>query len=280
MKNTLCTRRSTVRALARSLRSGRRQLIRGASVLAAAATLTGMPTAAADPDAAAQAERDHRNILWKIVHDRCEAGYQRTGAYAPCALVDENAGTVLYKTDFDPYQYLLMPLARVTGIEDPALQEPMSPNYLQDAWAARTLLTSGLNNRLREPDIVLAINSQNSRTQDQLHIHISCASPATAEALKTVDAGEYSDWKPLSTQLKGQTYQALAVTADTLKSKNLFQDVYAKVIGDNRTMADTSVALVNLAPDQFLLLLVEGTENQPIQAEDLQDHDCSLANTG
>ncbi|MBO0881093.1 MAG: CDP-diacylglycerol diphosphatase [Mycobacterium sp.] len=237
-----------------------------------------MPTAAADPDAPAKAARD-RNILWKIVHDRCEAGYQRTGAYAPCALVDENAGTALYKVDFDPYQYLLLPLARVTGIEDPALQEPTSPNYLQDAWAARTLLTSGLNNRLREPDIVLAINSQNSRDQDQLHIHISCASRATAEALKTVDAAEYGGWKPLSTQLNGQTYQALAVTADTLKSKNLFHDVYAKVIGDDSKMEDASVALVNLAPDQFLLLLLERTEDRRIQAESLQDHNCSLANT-
>jgi CDP-diacylglycerol pyrophosphatase len=269
-----------MRALAQNLRSGRRQLIRSALVLAAAATLPGMPTAAADPDAADSPATAHRNILWTIVHDRCEVGYQRTGAYAPCALVDENAGTALYKVDFDPYQYLLLPLARVTGIEDFALQEPTGHNYLQDAWAARTLVTSGLNSRLREPDIVLAINSQNSRTQDQLHIHISCASPATAAALKTVDAADYGGWKPLSTQLNGQTYQALAVTADILKSKNLFQDVYAKVIGDDRKMEDASVALVNVAPDQFLLLLVEGTENQPIQAEDLQDHNCSLANAG
>jgi CDP-diacylglycerol pyrophosphatase len=268
-----------VRALAQSLRSGRRQLIRGALALAAAATLTGVPTAAADPDAAATAESD-RNILWKIVHDRCEIGYQRTGAYAPCALVDENAGTVLYKADFDPNQYLLMPLARVTGIEDSALQEPTSPNYLQDAWAARTLLTSRLNNKLRERDIVLTINPENARTQDQLHIHISCASPATSAALETVDAAEYGGWKRLSTQLDGHTYQAIAVSADTLKSKNLFHDIYAKMIGDGRKMGHASVAVVNVAPDQFLLLLAEGTENQQIQAESLQDHNCALANTG
>jgi CDP-diacylglycerol pyrophosphatase len=249
-------------------------------LVAATTPLTGVPAVAADPVAADSPATADRNVLWKIVHDRCQVGYQRTGMYAPCALVDEDSGTALYKADFDPYQYLLLPLAPITGIEDPALQEPTSRNYLQDAWAGRILLTSRINNTLPESDIVLAINPQNARSQDQLHIHISCASPTTAAALKTVDATEYGGWKPLSTQLNDQAYQALAVTADTLKSKNLFQDVYAKVTGDGRKMEHTAVAVVNVAPDQFLLLVAEGTSDEPVAAETLQDHKCSLANTG
>jgi CDP-diacylglycerol pyrophosphatase len=253
-------------------------------VLAAAAALTGMPTVAADSAAADSPATADRNTLWKIVHDRCQVSYQRTGAYAPCALVDQNAGTALLKTIHDPYAYNLLPLAPVSGLEDPALQESTSHNYLQDAWAARILVTSRLNNTLPESGITLTINPQNTRLQDQLHIHISCASPSTAAALKTVDAAEYRSWKLLPMQLNRQTYQALAVTADTLKSKNLFQDVHAKVTGDDRKMEYAGVAVVNVAPDQFLLLVAEGTSDQPMTPETtpetLQDHNCSLANTG
>jgi CDP-diacylglycerol pyrophosphatase len=266
-----------VRTLSQNLRSGRRWIIRATLLVAAAAALTGVPTVAADPMIDNLTDR---NRLWKIVHDRCQLGYQRTGTYAPCTLVDENAGIALYKVDYDPNHYMLVPLDPVTGVEDPALQEPTIHNYLQDTWAARILVTSGLNNRLSESDIILAINPQNVRYQDQLHIHIACASPTAAAALKMVDAAEYRRWKPLPMQLDGQTYQALAVTADTLKSKNLFQDVYAKVIGDDRKMEHAVVAVANVAPDQFLLLVAEGTENRPMRADGLHDHNCSLANAG
>jgi CDP-diacylglycerol pyrophosphatase len=266
-----------MRALGRNLLNSRAWIIPAVLALAAAAPVTTAPTAAADTVAADSADR---NTLWKIIHDGCHANYQRTGAYAPCASVDENSGTALLKASFDPHQYLLIPLAPVTGIEDPALEEPTSRNYLYDAWAGRILVTSQFNNTLPESDIVLTINPQIARTQDQLHIHISCASPATAAALKTVDAAEYGDWKPLATQLHGHTYQARAVTADTLKSKNLFHDVYAKVTGDGEQMGHATVAVVNVAPDQFLLLMAEGTVEEPIAAETLQDHDCSLANAG
>ncbi|WP_269430448.1 CDP-diacylglycerol diphosphatase [Mycobacterium haemophilum] len=253
------------------------RLIRRSVLLAAAiATLTGAPTTAAAPMPPNNPPAASRDALWKIVHDRCELGYQRTGAYDPCTLVDEQSGTALFKASYDPNQYLLLPLARVTGIEDPALQEPASPNYLYDAWAARAFVSSRLNNSLPEPDISLAINPKNARTQDQLHIHISCVSPATAAVLKQVNSAEYVGWKPLPTELKDHTYQALAVNRNTFESKNLFQDVYAKVTADGATMDHASVAVANIAPDQFLLLVAEGTDDQPVAAEELQDHDCSI----
>ncbi|AKN18671.1 CDP-diacylglycerol pyrophosphatase [Mycobacterium haemophilum DSM 44634] len=249
---------------------------RSVLLAAAIATLTGAPTTAAAPMPPNNPPAASRDALWKIVHDRCELGYQRTGAYDPCTLVDEQSGTALFKASYDPNQYLLLPLARVTGIEDPALQEPASPNYLYDAWAARAFVSSRLNNSLPEPDISLAINPKNARTQDQLHIHISCVSPATAAVLKQVNSAEYVGWKPLPTDLKDHTYQALAVNRNTFESKNLFQDVYAKVTADGATMDHASVAVANIAPDQFLLLVAEGTDDQPVAAEELQDHDCSI----
>ncbi|AAK46631.1 CDP-diacylglycerol pyrophosphatase [Mycobacterium tuberculosis] len=217
-----------------------------------------------------------REALWKIVHDRCEFGYRRTGAYAPCTFVDEQSGTALYKADFDPYQFLLIPLARITGIEDPALRESAGRNYLYDAWAARFLVTARLNNSLPESDVVLTINPKNARTQDQLHIHISCSSPTTSAALRNVDTSEYVGWKQLPIDLGGRRFQGLAVDTKAFESRNLFRDIYLKVTADGKKMENASIAVANVAQDQFLLLLAEGTEDQPVAAETLQDHDCSI----
>jgi CDP-diacylglycerol pyrophosphatase len=243
---------------------------------AVVATMVGAPTAAADSAHQNDPSGNH-DALWNIIHDRCEVGYQRTGAYAPCALVDEASGTALYKSDYDPYQFLLLPLTRVTGTEDPALQESTGRNYLADAWAARFLVTSRLNNALPESGVLLTINPKNARTQNQLHIHISCASQATSAALKNVDASQYVRWNQLPADLNGHAYEALAVSRGELESKNLFQDVYAKVTADGKSIENAGIVVANVAPDQFLLLVGEGADGQPVAAETLQDHDCSIA---
>lgn len=236
----------------------------------------GMPIAWTEPSSPNGAAIANRDALWEIVHDRCQPGYRRTGAYAPCALVDEESDIALYKVDFDPYQFLLLPLTRITGIEDPILQNPLSHSYLYDAWVARTLITARLNNLLPESGIVLTINPKNARSQDQLHIHISCASPATRASLKDFDVSEYAFWKPFLIGSDDTVYQALTVSRKKFESKNLFREIYTKVTADGRRMEHATVALVNIAPDQFLLLVGEGTEQQSIAAEHLQDHDCSI----
>lgn len=239
------------------------------------AALIGPSSVGAEPMSPKSPSTADRDALWKIVHDRCDLGYHRTGAYAPCTLVDEESGTALYKVIYDPYQFLLIPLAPVTGTEDLRLQGPTSRNYLYDAWTARALVTSRLNNSLPESDIILAINPKNARSQDQLHIHISCVSPATSAVLKGVDANEYVDWRPLD--FSGHTYQVLALSRNAFETRHLFQDIYKKITADGKQMDHAAVAIANIAPDCFLLLVSEGTEDQPFAAENLQDHDCSIA---
>jgi CDP-diacylglycerol pyrophosphatase len=265
-----------IKAVCPKLPRGGRLVRRGVVTASVVAAVAGAPTGAAAPARPNDPSGDH-DSLWKIVHDRCEIGYQRTGAYAPCALVDEASGTAVFKGAYDPYDFLLLPLARVTGSEDPALQESTGRNYLYDAWAARFLLTSRLNNSLPESDVVLTVNPKNMRTQDQLHIHISCASPTTSAVLKNIDASEYVRWNQLPIDLNGHTYEALAVSRQELESKNLFQDVYMKVTADHTSIENAGIAVANVAPEQFLLLVAEGTEDQPVKADTIQDRECSIA---
>src|ERR1700757_2680511 len=72
--------------------------------------------------------RGDSDALWTIVHDQCVPHEQRASDPAPCALVDLSGGGdrgyVVLKDPVGATQFLLIPTARVTGIESPALLEP------------------------------------------------------------------------------------------------------------------------------------------------------------
>jgi CDP-diacylglycerol pyrophosphatase len=216
--------------------------------------------------------------LWEIIHNQCEPNYVSDGIYAPCSLVDEDTRTVLYKVDNEPYQYLLLPLDRISGVEDSSLLEPPARDYLYESWQARDLVTTRLKNSLAETNLLLAVNSKNSRTQNQLHVHISCVSPATRNVLNNTNLGDYTDWKALPAQINEHTYLAKRITLTELKTRNLFTDINLQVAADREQMQYATVALANLTPNTFLLLLGEGTQDRPVGAEELQDHTCALAN--
>ncbi|HVC56053.1 MAG TPA: CDP-diacylglycerol diphosphatase, partial [Stellaceae bacterium] len=79
--------------------------------------------------------------LWRLVNGACVPDQQQHDNPAPCALVDLHqgvaAGYVVLKDIRGTTQYLVIPTARVTGIEDPKLLRPGMPNYFADAWRER-----------------------------------------------------------------------------------------------------------------------------------------------
>ncbi|RQU48240.1 CDP-diacylglycerol diphosphatase [Burkholderia cenocepacia] len=97
---------------------------------------------------------EDRNILWNKVNGQCVPDLANRDIYSPCALVDSERGFAVYKVDNDAYQYLLLPLQKITGIEDPRLLEP-GPNYLYLAWQSRTFLMTQFSGALKERDVAL-----------------------------------------------------------------------------------------------------------------------------
>jgi CDP-diacylglycerol pyrophosphatase len=134
-------------------------------LLAACLLLFAAPVARADPDA-----------LWKIVHRNCVPAAQAGKGSGICARVDPEAGWALLKDNSPskPQQYLLIPTARVTGIEDPAVLAANAPDWFADAWAARDVVAQRLGRPLDRGWLMLAINSPTARSQMQLHIHVGC----------------------------------------------------------------------------------------------------------
>jgi len=236
-------------------------------------------TRAADPDA-----------LWNIVHGQCVPDQEQHGMPAPCALVDLHDGAgrgyVLLKDIRGRTQYLLIPTARVTGIEDPQLLAPGAPNYFADAWrergwTERAIIAAG-GHALPRDALSLAVNSPDARSQNQLHIHIDCLRPDVRAALRREAAAIGDEWAPLETPLVGHRYWARRVTAADLGGANPFELLAAGKPGARSTMGDQTlvVAGAEFAGRPGFILLdgdIDAATGDRAGGEELQDHACALA---
>lgn len=220
------------------------------------------------------------DFLWNTVNGQCVPAYNSSSQYTPCTLVDEKAGSVLYKADGGNFQYLLLPIEKITGIEDPALQSDKTKPYFYQAWLSRALLSAELaelKGAIGEKSISLTVNAINTRSQNQLHIHLSCLSSTASESISGVDMNQIgTTWVDFPQPLGGHTYSARKFTLEELSSVNIFKLVHELVQQKGAEMQYTTIGLVNLDKDTFLLLTSSGNESLKVGAEtDLQDHSCS-----
>ncbi len=231
----------------------------------------GKPSYAADPDA-----------LWHIVHDRCVPHQERFGWPLPCLRVDEASGTAVLKDQRGVAQLLLISLAPVTGIEDPAVLQPGAPNYFQLAWNAAGAVRALVNADLPADALSLAINSRFGRTQEQLHIHIDCLSPDVRDALREHAAAMTDAWEPFPVPLAGRTYQARRVATLDRPGSNPFQIVAAGVAGARADMGAMTIVVAGAmwaGEPGFVILAAHAnlTAGYRGAGEALQDHSCALA---
>jgi CDP-diacylglycerol pyrophosphatase len=218
---------------------------------------------AANPDA-----------LWHIVHDRCVPDQIANGTPAPCTEVDIKGGTALLKDQVGVAQFLLMPTAKVTGMEDAAILAPSAPNYFAAAWAARGHVSALLHRDLPDDATSLAINSEVGRTQNQLHIHIDCLRADIRTALAAHAASIGPAWAPVPGGLAGHPYQAMRL--DDL-SRNPFHVLADTLPGAAADMGHHTLVLVG-APDGSGFILLADRAHLPAgdfaSGEELQDHAC------
>src|SRR5258708_14758786 len=187
-------------------------------VLAVLAALVALapPSHAADPDA-----------LWKIISEKCLPNERKHGQPAPCAVVDikdgDAKGYVVLKDIVGDTQYLLMPTAKIIGIDDPAVLTVNAPNYFADAWRERHFTVDAAKTALPRNAISLAVNSAFGRTQYQLHIHLDCVRCDLRETVQRQLAAIGDNWAPLAEPLLGHRYRAMRVTGDDLDGFDPFR---------------------------------------------------------
>ena len=220
------------------------------------------------------------NALWNIISQKCLPNQQSNGKPAPCAQVDEQQGFVVLKDMNGPLQYLLMPTARITGMESPALLEPATPNFFSQAWAARHYMAEKYGKPIDDSNVSLAINSQYGRSQNQLHIHISCLLPEVKNRLIKDGAAMGYDWQELPDKLLGHTYLARKVTPAELNQRGAFRILAEGVPEADKKMGHFGMAMVSLQGGDFLLLASERDllKLNNASTEEIQDHDCKVLN--
>jgi CDP-diacylglycerol pyrophosphatase len=159
-----------------------------------------------------------------------------------CRDYDQADSFVIIK-DNDPEKpraYLILSSVPVTGIEDAKIFEKPFVNFWQYGWAEA-------QKYVKRPadDTALAINSKHGRSQNQLHIHISCVLGSVARALANTDHSIGSDpAHPFAIELgpHGNRYDVIKVKS--LSDANSPFRLVHQFPGAKAHMADQSIAVI------------------------------------
>jgi CDP-diacylglycerol pyrophosphatase len=216
------------------------------------------------------------NALWQIISEKCLPGMTQRGDPAPCQRVDLAKGYVTLKDLNGPLQYLLMPIEKITGMESPILLHPATPNLFADAWQERSLLAQRRGKPIDDTALSLAINSQYARSQNQLHIHISCLRPDVRQRLDALAPQLSEQWQ--SETLQKHRYQIRTLTEAQLAQQSVFIRLAAEVPDARSEMGKYGMALAALPDGRLALMAIERNwvKLESGSAEELQDHRCQI----
>jgi len=224
---------------------------------------------AADPDA-----------LWNIIHGQCVPSELGGSGPAPCRLVDLKEGYAVLKDIRGATQFLLIPTAKVTGIEDPQVLASGAPNYWEAAWQARTFMAERAGRPVPREDVGLAINSVHGRSQNQLHIHIDCLNAGVKQALAQAAGRIAGVWSRLAPSLSGHFYLAMRVEAPDLAGIDPFRLVADGIPSAAADMGDQTIVVAGAVLDDgkpgFYILddRADVAQGNRGSGEELLDHQC------
>jgi CDP-diacylglycerol pyrophosphatase len=233
------------------------------------------------------AERDlPRNALWEVVHNLCVPGQQFHHDPKPCLQVDLNGGRekgfAILRDPRGGTQFLLIPTVRISGIESPIVRGPNATNYFARAWESRVHLNEDLHRTLPRDAIGLAINSAQSRTQDQLHIHVSCIRSDVSEALHKNEGKIGNQWALFNVPFVGHVYMAIWVPGEHLNPNNPFRILGEELSGASRDMTNRSLVVIGFTRTGgikgFVILAGHAYKDRDLgNGEELLDNACHIA---
>jgi CDP-diacylglycerol pyrophosphatase len=243
------------------------------------ATAVALALVVATAGAAAGHASSDPDALWRIVSTQCVPDQLRQGTPAPCARVDlGDDGSAVLKDLVGATQFLLIPTARLTGIESPSLLAPGAPNYFEDAWRAKAFVDERAGWTLPRDWMSLAINSVFARSQSQLHIHVDCVSADVRRTLSEHTADVGPAWAPFPVPLAGHAYDAIAVDGENLDGVDPFVVLADGIAGARQDMGGRTLVAVGVwRPDGRPGFVILSGRADPgagdlAEGEELQDH--------
>ena len=220
-----------------------------------------------------------RDRLRRIVQEQCVPHWLAAHEPAPCASVtllgrgaDAQGYAVLHDRKGGAH-FLLIPTRTVGGIESPAARSTNAPNYFDAAWKARGVLAIAAGRSVPRTAIGLAVNPLSARSQDQLHIHMSCLRSNTFGALKQDAAQIGPRWEPI--ELAGHSYEAMRVLGKELAPTNPIRLLADGVPGARDRLADYTLLVAGAVFDRAPGFVVLASRSAP-GAELLLDATCAV----
>jgi len=223
------------------------------------------------------------SALWNITNQKCVPHMRESNDPAPCSIVDLAAGYVVLKDLVGASQFLLIPTARISGIESPEILAPDAPNYWDEAWRARVLTEQRVSKALPRETLSLAINSPFARTQNQLHIHIDCVREDVRDELAANRDAISQSWTAFPVPLVGQPWRTYRVDGQNPGTVNPFRLLASGNPDAAADMGKHTLVVVGMTwrddVPGFAVLdgVVDMVSGNRGSGEDLQDHDCALA---
>ncbi len=228
-------------------------------------------------------------VLWHIVHDQCVPDQQRNARPAPCIEVSVAQGVdhgyAVLKDRHGDEQYLVMPTVLIAGIEDAQLLAPGAENYFADAWRARTHVEALIGKPTPRKVMAVSVNSPYGRSQDLLHLHVDCLTPANAAAIAAAAPHLERQWSHAPLTLEGHPYYAMRLDGEALAA-NPFRVLAGGMPGAAKDMAAWTLVLAGATyPDGkpgFVLLAgrADPAHGDDASGEELQDHECAVMHGG
>lgn len=218
--------------------------------------------------------------LWHVIDKLCRPAHRWLGTPFPCLEVSSSGGYAVVHAPFDGTEILVVPLAPIRGVEDPAIRRATAPDLWSVAWRERGRVGQRLGRPLADDAIALAINSRSSRTQDQYHVHVDCMAGAVRRSLRDA-AGPIDDhWRELRPAPWGASYRVRRIDLATLARERPERLIDREIGPASTALEDLSFAVLGRPggsdADPALVLAVtfgRGSEEGG-HAEELMDHAC------
>lgn len=226
------------------------------------------------------------DALWNIINTNCVPHFEDGKAENQCAEVHmqegRDRGYVVFKDQRGVLQYLLMPTRKIAGMESPELLEANSPNYFNLSWVHRTAMEKLYEGPIAKENISLAINSAFGRSQNQLHVHISCPKIEVQKELSSQAKSIPKTWGPLPKKIIGFDMLARRISEKELAKENAFHLMAKEIPNAEKEMGEYGLAMMALPakkgkPTELVLLALKRDRTVSERGgsiEHIQDHDC------
>lgn len=233
--------------------------------------------------------RSHSDQLWKIVSQECLPHAKALPANSSCLKVeltpDTERGYLVFRDRNGPLHFLLMPTAKIDGIESSRLLDSITTDYFQKAWQERSFLAKQSNQKVPRDIVSLTVNSSYGRSQDQLHIHISCIKPEVKAHLEA-QLDRFSErWTSVQYGINNHDYIARTLTEAEFQQMSPFLRLATEVPDAEKQMGRYGLALVAYTSKTHVpmyLLLANKLDILALNlgyTGDIQDYQCDLLKT-